>query len=91
MESHHHASGQLDPRTSSLEPIRLFEDLRSELASPPAYQSTVGGSPNFHEQITLWDKEAYLQRAQEMALPLPSPPRILQIDFNAHQQYDLVE
>ena len=88
----HTSSNQQIPQTPEREPIRLlFEDLRSELASPPAYQSTVGGSPNFREHISLWDKDAYLQRARDMALPLPSPPRILQVDFKKAHDYNLME
>ena len=70
-------------QTPSRDLSRTFEDLRSELGTPPAYQSTVGGTPQWRENISLWDKETYLQRAQEIALPEPSPPRLLQLEFRS--------
>ena len=49
------------------------------------------GSPSWREHISLWDREAYLQRAREMALPLLSPPRLVQIEFSRAQEYNLVD
>jgi len=64
-----------------------YQEIMTELGSPPEYQSTVGDAPTLHERICLWDRDAYLQRAQQLALAPPSPHHSLDIDFQS-QSYN---
>ena len=78
------------PQTPPRDLSRMFEELRTELGTPPVYQSTVSGTPHWRENISLWDKETYLQRAKEITLPEPSPPRLLEVELRP-KHYELME